>query len=331
MRKIKIAQIGTSRYGHGRLIFEALAANPDVFEIVGYALPENEREKFPKSMEIFEGYREMTVEEILGDPEIEAVAIETEEIYLTKYAQMAVEAGKHVHMEKPGAPSLADYERLIATAKAGGKVFHTGYMYRYNPVIMDFMERIKQGEIGEIVSVEAQMNCWHKEECMRWLSVFEGGMMFYLGCHMVDLVLLLQGLPQRIVSCNKCSGRFDGVDSKDNSFAMLEYERGASFVKISASEHGGYLRRQLVITGTKGRFEICPLEVQLGGGLQYTEYSETSVTSWHEPVERKRSEPHNRYAPMMIAFAEMVQGERENPYTYDYELTLFRVLLECCK
>ncbi len=47
----------------------------------------------------FEGYQRMTVEEILNNPEIEAVAIETEEIYLTKYVQMAAEHGKHIHME----------------------------------------------------------------------------------------------------------------------------------------------------------------------------------------------------------------------------------------
>ena len=89
MRKIKIAQIGTSVFSHGLSIFDSLKKNSDIFEIVGYALHENEREKFPDKMAWFDGYKEMTVEEILSDPEIEAVAIETGEIYLTKYALMA--------------------------------------------------------------------------------------------------------------------------------------------------------------------------------------------------------------------------------------------------
>ena len=46
MRKIRIAQIGTSEYSHGHPVFDTIASRPDVFEIVGYALPENEREKF---------------------------------------------------------------------------------------------------------------------------------------------------------------------------------------------------------------------------------------------------------------------------------------------
>ena len=102
MKRIRIAQIGTSHYSHGNSIWGSLVRQTDVFEVVGYALPEGERERFPFNMAAFRGYREMTVEEILNDPTIEAVAVETEEIYLTKYALMVAEAGKHLHMEKAG-------------------------------------------------------------------------------------------------------------------------------------------------------------------------------------------------------------------------------------
>ena len=68
MKRIKVAQIGTSRWSHGSGIWPTMANHPEVFELVGYALPENEREKFPDQMKCFEGYREMTVEEILSDP-----------------------------------------------------------------------------------------------------------------------------------------------------------------------------------------------------------------------------------------------------------------------
>ena len=117
MKKIKIAQIGTSKNSHGKPIFRTLTELSDVFEIVGYALPEGEREKFPAQMDVFEGYTEMTVEEILSDPEIEAVAVETEEIYLTKYALMVAKAGKHLHMEKPGGVELSDFRKLISILK----------------------------------------------------------------------------------------------------------------------------------------------------------------------------------------------------------------------
>ena len=47
--------------------------------------------------------------------------------------------------------------------------------------------------------------------------------------------------------------------------------------------------------------------------------------------EHRGCEPFDRYSSMLSAFAEMVRGERENPYTYDYELLLFRTLLRCCE
>ena len=133
MRKIRIAQIGTSQNGHGTVIWQSLTKQTDIFEVVGYAFPEGEREKFPSQIKYFDGYREMTVDEILSDPTIEAVTVEGEEIYLSKYAKMAAEAGKHVHMEKPGGINLAEFEEMIAAMKKSGKVFSAGYMYRFNP------------------------------------------------------------------------------------------------------------------------------------------------------------------------------------------------------
>ena len=115
MKKIKVAQIGTSKNSHGNDIWNSITKQKDIFDVVGYAFPENEREKFPDRAKAFDGYNEMTVDEILNNPEIEAVAVETEEIYLTKYALMVANAGKHLHMEKPGSADLADFEKLVET------------------------------------------------------------------------------------------------------------------------------------------------------------------------------------------------------------------------
>ena len=80
MKKIKIAQIGTSANSHGNPIFGSLQKQSDMFEIADL-MPENERINSGQH-EAFEGFREMTVDEILNDASIEAVAVETEEIIL---------------------------------------------------------------------------------------------------------------------------------------------------------------------------------------------------------------------------------------------------------
>jgi predicted dehydrogenase len=113
--------------------------------------------------------------------------------------------------------------------------------------------------------------------------------------------------------------------------AVLEYEDGVSIVRSSAIEKGGFTRRQLVITGTKGRFYVDPLEVSVNYPLQYTQYNECFEEAWGAKGVWKRSEDHDRYSTMLSSFAAMVRGEIENPYTYDYELDLFRTLIKCCE
>lgn len=330
MKKIKIAQIGTSQNSHGNDIWNTLKRLSDVFEIVGYALPENEEEKFQNRMTDFDGYKKMSVEQILSDNQIEAVTIETEEIYLTKYALMAANAGKHIHMEKPGGIALADFDELIKIMKNTEKVFHTGYMYRYNPYIIELLQQIKGGELGEIISVEAQMNCIHPKNTRQWLENFPGGMMFFLGCHLIDLVLQIQGKPEKIIPYNKCSG-LDRVTAKDFGMAVFEYKNGVSFVKTSAVELGGFERRQLVVTGSKATVELKPLEWYVTGtaNLQ-THRSVRSCTDWNKKTEEEICAPCNRYDTMMKSFAEYVRKIRQNPFTPDYELELYKTVLKCC-
>lgn len=174
MEKIKIAQIGTSAHSHGKFIFNSLKKQNDVFEIVGYCMPENEKEKFPMQFEMFNEYKELTIDEIINNKDITAVAIETEEIYLTKYAIMMAKAGKHIHMEKPGGKSLKEFKTLVNIVKENNLVFHLGYMYRFNPEISKLFKEVKDGDFGEIISIEAQMNCIHPKEMRDWLKVLPG-------------------------------------------------------------------------------------------------------------------------------------------------------------
>ncbi|MBE6758265.1 MAG: Gfo/Idh/MocA family oxidoreductase [Ruminococcaceae bacterium] len=331
MRKIRIAQIGANQNSHSCAVLASLRKQTDLFEVVGYALPENERERIPYKMAGYEGLHEMTAEDILADPTIEAVAVETDEIYLTQYAQRVAESGKHLHMEKPGGVSLPEFERLIATVKEKGTVFHTGYMYRYNPFVQELLAQVRNGELGEILSVEAQMNCFHPPKTRQWLENFPGGMMFFLGCHLIDLVLQIQGTPDRVIPLN-CSGHTDGVTAEDIGMAVFQYPHGNSFIRTTAIERGGFARRQLVVVGTKGTVEIKPLEwyVPDGDGALCTHRTIRTSDGWHEWGEESKSAPLDRYDGMMAAFAAMVRGETQNPYTPDYELTLYKTVLAAC-
>ena len=333
MRRIKIAQIGINRYSHAAQIFSRLKKNADVFEIAGYALVENEREEIPWYHQIFEGFQELTLEEILNDPGIEAVTVETEEKHLTRYALLAARYGKHIHMEKPGGIGAIEFEKLIKTMRSTGKTFHMGYMYRYNPYIAGLLEQVKNGRLGEIISVEAQMSCPEPLDCRKWLENYKGGMMFFLGCHLIDLIFQIKGKPDNVRSLNRSTGR-DGTACEDYGMVVFEYRDGISFAKTYGYEIGGFLRRQLVVTGTKGMVELKPLEVGSEDGM-YTERNENiydpAEKVWDTPGIHSKSVVFDRYDNMLRSFAAMVRGEKVNPYTLDYELELYKLILKCCE
>lgn len=329
MRKIKIAQIGTSKNSHGNDIWNSIKKQSDIFDICGYAMPENEKEKFPEHIKAFSGYTELTVEEIMNNPEIEAVAIETEEIFLTKYAILAAKHKKHIHMEKPGGTNLADFENLIKIIKQNETVFHTGYMYRYNPYVIELKEKIKNGELGDIISVEAQMNCIHQDDVRKWLANLPGGMFFFLGCHLIDFIYSIQGKPLKVIPLS-CTTGINGINTYDYGMAVLQYKNGVSVAKTNDTQIGGYARRYLAVTGTKATVEISPLEMYSGTGTQFAEKTEYTSPDWANRGERTRSECFDRYDGMLAGFASYVRGDAKNPWSYDYELELYKLVLEAC-
>ena len=233
-------------------------------------------------------------------------------------------------MEKPGGVDLKEFERLISFVKQNNLVFHIGYMYRYNPYIIDLLNQVKKGEVGEIISVEAQMNFSGTIEFRNWLKNLKGGMMFFLGCHLIDIILKIQGTPKRIIPLNKTTHL--GECGDDFGMAVLEYENGVSFAKAIAMERGGFARRQLVVTGTEKTVELKPIEMYSkpeGSSIIYSEKTEYKNTGWLEYGSKSRSELFDRYEAMMRTFAKMVEGEIQNINTPDYELILYKTILQC--
>ncbi len=337
MRRVKVAQIGMG-HDHSWNAIESILSQPEVFELVGFAVPECEENRFAERISKYRdefGVPKLSVDEALNYPGLDGVVIETEERNLTEYAQMAVDKGLSIHMDKPGGMSLGDFERLIDTVKSKTLVFSTGYMYRFNPCIKEAIERAKSGELGDIYCIEAHMDCLHPAEKRQWLEKLPGGMMFFLGCHLVDVIYQIQGEPCEVIPYNMTTG-YDGVTAEDFSLALLRYKNGISFVKSCAAEPGGFMRRQIVICGTKGTIEINPIEAfdfESADG-RCDMYSQMRITygsgGWYDYITPQKSSLYNRYDEMMKSFAQMIRGEKVNPYTYDYELEVYKLVLRTC-
>ena len=324
MKKIKIGQIGIG-HNHGEAKMKAARKFPELFEIVGYA-EENERwiEKRGANKG-YEGLPRMSVEEVIAKSD--AILVESDVWDLTKYAKMCVDAGKHMHMDKPASGTLEEYKYVLDTAKEKNLVVQLGYMYRYNPAVLECFEHIKNGDIGEIYSINAEMSTFHKPEYKKWLTNFGGGIMYILGSHLVDLIVYMMGEPKKITSYLKHTG-LDGVDFEDNNLAVLEYDKALARIFVSSVEVNGYGRRQLVVAGSKGTVNICPLECP----IKMT-YSDTQMVDrpWENvclkvPIENVPSDC--RYDNMMQDFYEYITGTKQNPFTYEHDYLVQKVLSE---
>lgn len=336
MRKIKIAQIGTG-HDHASAIVQVLRSLPEIFEVVGYAdVPEDDNGDpwqsghAVNSAPAYDGVKKYTVDEILRMPDLDAVAIETFDLNLVQYAQAAADRGLHIHMDKAPGESAESFEKLLSTIKAKNLAFSIGYMYRQNPLLRQAFSRVEKGELGSIHSVEAEMSCFYEKDKREWLKMLQGGMMQYLGCHLVDFVVRLLGVPERILPLNKATG-YQSAQSLDLGLAVFEYPNGVTTIKSCMGDHGGFMRRHIVINGEKGTIELRPIErFEKGLHAISTQSVFYNKPSFGDAGEITDSEVFSRYENMLRAFAETVRGERGMEVDLETEARIHRCLLTAC-
>ena len=321
---IKIGQIGIG-HNHGESKMLAVRKFPELFEVVGYAEENEEWVKKRGYLKAYEGLNRMSVQEIIEKSD--AILVESDVWDLTKYAKMCVEAGKHIHMDKPAGGSLKEYKELLDMAKEKNLVVQLGYMYRYNPAGKKCFKAVKNGDLGEIYSVNAEMSTFHSAEYKKWLTNFKGGIMYILGSHLVDLIVYMLGEPQKITSFLKHTG-LDGVDFADNNLAVLEYEKALARIYVSSVEVNGWGRRQLMVSGSKGTINIVPLENTLTMTYADTKISTNPYEDMKETVAISDVPKNCRYDEMMQDFYDYIMGTKENPFTYEHDYLVQKVLYE---
>jgi predicted dehydrogenase len=100
----------------------------------------------------FPGARTTTdYSELLADPELDAVSIATPVVTHYELAKQALEAGKHLFVEKPPAQSSGEAEELVALAEERGLVFMPGYLLLYHPAVKNLKQMVESGELGEVL------------------------------------------------------------------------------------------------------------------------------------------------------------------------------------
>ena len=325
MKKIRIGQLGIG-HNHGTERMKALRSLTDVFEVVGVA------EDSPKWLEkrgahaAYQGLPMMGVEELLAVPGLEAVMIETDGGDLLPSALRCAERGLHLCMDKPGGEDLPGFKKLCDAVRSRNLVLQLGYVYRNNPAVNFCVDAVKNGWLGEVFEIHAVMSRWDKDEYRRWLSQFHGGAMYIFAGYLIDIVLRILGAPERVVPFMK-NTRDDGL--VDNGLAVLEYPRATATVRVSVAEVEGYKYRRLIVCGTNGTVELCPIEYQQDAGELKVRLTLKEPRAHYASGTRivDCGPRGNRYAAQMIEFARAVRGEIANPFPVEHEYLLHETLL----
>ena len=322
MKKIKIGQIGIGHnHGEGKML--AVQKFPEFFEVIGYAEENEEWIEKRGNLSCYKDLPRLSVEEIFEKSD--AILVECDVWNLTKIAKMCIDAGKHVHIDKPASGTLAEFETLLGTAKEKNLTVQMGYMYRYNFAIQKVMDMIKKGELGEIYQIDTEMSTYHSKKYREWLKHFKGGSMYIFGSHLIDLVVSILGEPKKVYPFIKQTG-FEGVYSDDNNFAVLEYDKAIARITNLSVEVNGWGMRRFAVMGSKGTVEIKPIELNVEMTKSTTDIASNAYQDMKEKVDIKDVPTLSRYDEMMKDFYKSVIGEKENPYSYEHELAVQKTL-----
>lgn len=249
------------------------------------------------------------------------VAVESDVRDHAAHALLALQAGKHVHLEKPPAMKLAEMREVVALAREKKLLLQTGFMWRYNPGFKALFEAARKGWLGDVFMVRGFIsNNLAPARRPEW-GEFPGGSMFELGSHLVDAIVHLLGKPNAVTPFARHHGKFE--DSlKDNNVAVLEYERAAAVLINTALQAGATPPRSFEVLGTNGTAALQPLEPPA-----LTIDLAKPAGPYKQGSQQVPLPAYERYQADFAELAAAVRGERPLSVSLDDELLVAETVL----
>lgn len=182
-------------------------------------------------------------EEVIADPDIDAVDICTPHQFHMDQVIAAARAGKHILCQKPLARTLQECDAMIAAAREAGVVLFYGEMHQTWPSALVAKQAIADGRIGRIVGLQATYAQWQGGKYMHtpWRynpEIAGGGALADGGIHHINLLLNIGG-PVEAVSCTTTRFR-EELGGEDTSVVNLRYAAGHLGQLFSSHAVGGW-------------------------------------------------------------------------------------------
>jgi predicted dehydrogenase len=260
MEKVRYGIVGIGKMGHTHA--EKLQAGIDKNGALAAVCDiEEERRTWAggklKDVKIYSDYREL-----LSDNDVDAVVVATPHYFHPTIAIDALNAGKHVLIEKPaGVYTKAVREMNELAVKKSGQVFGIMYNQRTNPLYKKAKELIDGGEMGEIKRINWIITNWYRPQAYYdqggWRGTWdgEGGGVLINQCpHQLDIFQWLGGMPTKLKGYLKEGANRDIEVENDVTF-YTEYKNGASGIFVT-STHDFPGTNRLEIDGDGGKLVI---------------------------------------------------------------------------
>ena len=229
-------------------------------------------------------------QELLKLPEVELVVVATLHDSLAEITLAAIEAGKHILVEKPAARNTKELEPVIVAAKQKSVKIHVGFNHRYHRSLRKARELIDSGELGELMFIRARYGhggrLGYDKEWRAKPELSGGGELIDQGPHLIDLSRWFFGDFQEVQGFAQTYYWDMPVD--DNGFMLLKTQKKqTAFLHVSCSEWKNLFSME--IYGRDGKLDLSGL----GGsyGIEkitlykmLPEMGPPETTSWEYPM-----------------------------------------------
>ena len=342
-------------HNHARGKFDALRKLVDDYEVVGWvddSASTAMRMKDPDTS-FYAAWPKLEGEAVLrGDVPCDLVVVECSNSELVEVSTRIAEAGLPMHMDKPLGTDQEGFRHMSALCEARGIPLQIGYMFRANAAINKMVELAHNGVLGEIYSVDADLDhAYGYPKYPEYATHYPGGTAYLLACHAIEWAMPIfdDALPLRTHSIVKPAPG-DPDWAATHTLTILEYPRAN--VTIRVCSRGTQPCRHIRIDGTDGSVELEPIEdfrtVKHTTGLDEsglarvesldvllflkTVNDKAAALGFREGINRLSfPPPDDRYAGQLHELAQILRGEIPYPPgLYHHDLLVHKVSLDAC-
>lgn len=307
MRKLRWGVLGT-----GKIISKAGLAihNAENSEWIGIA-GRNEESGQEAALKYGLDHKYAHYQELIDDPEIDAVYIALLNHLHKEWAIKALSAGKHVLLEKPFTLNKQEAMEVAQAAKDNGVQIMEAHAWRYQKAYSAIQAMIEEGVIGEIGLMCAHFSFMAPSESTRWVKEWGGGALYDLGCYPIAWSRYFMKDEPEEVECRLTKAP-TGVDSRFYGTLYYPGDRvaycSAAFDMMNGSSFELY--------GTKGRMSV---------NSHIEPNSVTIIATYGGQTQKWITDRVQAYIFQVEGFAEAILNDKPLPYSINDAIQQMRI------